>query len=141
MRWVSFRTWLLLAAAMGTLCNSAFAQETPCKFILGYAEPKPDWFTVTGEATLRLEKGKLIADLYDERLQGKKSHIISVRLQGKNASGTLVNLFSDEGPNSASGSYQARTYVDGEGKKLVRSLVVQNAFMFAAVTCYAKAEP
>jgi len=127
-------------AALSASCGSGWAQDIPCKFVLGYAEPKPGWFTVAGDAKLKVKGGRIVADLYDDRLGGQKSHTISLRLHGKNASGTMVNLFSDEGPNSANGSYESREYRDGRGKNLVRSLVVQNAFMFAAVTCYAKIE-
>ena len=118
-----------------SLCH---AQELPCRFVLGYAEPKPAWFVVSGDATLQIQKNNISVVLYDDRLKPEMSHTISVVLNGKRVSGKLVNLFSDEGQNGVTGNYESRIYTDAEGKKLNQSLIVQNAHLFAAVTCNAR---
>jgi len=120
------------------LCQiaTAHAADRSCKFILGYAEPRPAWFTVSGDATLHASNGKLEVQMFDERMEGKLSHQLTGTLKGGRVNGTMRNLFSDEGKNTVAGSYALSRYTDGKGPHVIESVVVGNPFLFIAVTCH-----
>jgi hypothetical protein len=142
--------------AMVTAALSALAQEPQlCEFISGHStvnsapgQPdklKPDWFVKQGRAELKVGSSTLTAKLFSTDLSGQQSHQLEAKLAksvGKRmpfetrVSGTLKNLFSDAGDDALAGSFGITSDPSGIGKPLLRSLVLQNSYSFAAITCY-----
>lgn len=149
------RLALLIALAPGI----AFAAKpSPCAFTLGHGSIKaqssdqpdklvPYWFTNSGRAEVEIIGRKLTAKLFDSSASGDQTHAFTAKLSTLSTKGTpfktavsakLKNLSSDAGDDALSGVLEVTIDPHAQGKPILHSLVVHNAYSFVALNCYGK---
>lgn len=133
-------------------------KPSPCAFTLGHGSIKaessaqpdktvPYWFTSSGRAEVEIIGRTVAAKLFDSSANGDQTHAFTARLStpiAKGApfkaavSGKLKNLFSDAGDDALSGTFEVTIDPHGQGKPVLHSLVVHNAYSFVALNCYGR---
>lgn len=133
------------------------AQErAPCSFVVGHstlvvsskapAPAGPDWFIVTGAATLDVKQGSIQARFFDSRLGGELSHTVRgkvTRVAGERGrpsqiSVTLSTMGTDFGDDTFKGTYFLTREVEGSQISIYRVLVAINPTSFVGIQCYGK---
>jgi len=141
------RLAVLLLALTPTV---VLAQErAPCSFVVGHPTLKgtvsPEWFVVTGAATLEVSQRIIRARFFDSRLGGDLSHTVSGKVtQPADADGkpSRVNVIlrtmnTDSGDDTLTGTYLVTKDVQGGGG-VYRILVAQNPTSFIGIHCHAR---
>ncbi|MES2662334.1 MAG: hypothetical protein V4629_03430 [Pseudomonadota bacterium] len=128
--------FLLLLTILSS--SEALASNTSCSYILGYATQNPGWITFTGAATINAETKNINVELYNDK--NELSFTLRGELQKNKLNAIFLNKFSDEGEILVEGNYEKFVRSYGAKSSFTESLVVQNPYVFVAVTCHKKIE-
>ena len=115
----------------------AAAEPPTCRFVVGYAGYDAKWLVSQGSAQVTQTTSGFEARLFGDGGSAEPTHQLRGTTKQGRATAVLINMFSDAGPDSVSGSVvSSKVEVSPRVSKVSESLVVQSATSFASLACF-----